>query len=124
MTYTPVPSWSRRLPWLGALPGRTYPNGTLVPGAGCKSADQAMPWHHKQFETIITDAGIPVNEEPSMYQNVTSAWLASLESMENLIQGIPQKVHNGAVLLAVSAWHLYPDMLVYRGKDGKELMLK
>jgi hypothetical protein len=32
--------------------------------------------------------------------------------MENIITGVPQSVENAAVLLAVSAWHLYPDMAV------------
>lgn len=36
--------------------------------------------------------------------------------MESLVTGMPQAVENPAVLLAVSAWHLYPDMAVLRGK--------
>lgn len=32
-----------------------------------------------------------------------------------LISGVPQSVHEGAALVGLSAWHLYPDMVVYEG---------
>ncbi|EIT74986.1 hypothetical protein AO1008_07794 [Aspergillus oryzae 100-8] len=33
--------------------------------------------------------------------------------VQNLLMGISQRVNSGAVLLALSAWHLYPDMDVF-----------
>jgi hypothetical protein len=36
--------------------------------------------------------------------------------MENLISGMPQAVHDGAAIVALSAWHLYPDMIVFGTK--------
>ena len=35
-----------------------------------------------------------------------------MTAMDNLIQGKPQRVQSGAILLALSAWHLYPDISV------------
>lgn len=35
-----------------------------------------------------------------------------MEVIDRLIQGQPQSVENGAVLLCLSAWHIYPDMVV------------
>ncbi|KAH8900375.1 hypothetical protein GQ53DRAFT_589899, partial [Thozetella sp. PMI_491] len=89
-----------------------------------QSADQEKLWHHKQFKIIINDSSIPVNEEPAMYTSVISAWTTALEAMESLVQGVPQKVQDGAVLLAISAWHLYPDLMVYRGRRGMGVEIK
>ncbi|KAE8338262.1 hypothetical protein BDV24DRAFT_166466 [Aspergillus arachidicola] len=36
-----------------------------------------------------------------------------MEMVQNLLMGISQRVNSGAVLLALSAWHLYPDMDVF-----------
>jgi hypothetical protein len=33
--------------------------------------------------------------------------------MNNLVKGTPQRVQDGAVLLAISSWHLYPDMELF-----------
>lgn len=39
-----------------------------------------------------------------------------MEVVESLIQGVPQSVYDGAVLIALSSWHLYPDMVIFH--DG------
>ena len=46
--------------------------------------------------------------------------------MNNLVLGIPQGVQNGALLLGLSAWHLYPDMVVQGTRDirYKDLLIK
>jgi hypothetical protein len=44
------------------------------------------------------------------------AWTAALQAMDNLVKGIPQQVQEGAALLGISSWHLYPDMVVLGGK--------
>ena len=33
-----------------------------------------------------------------------------MKSLNSLIQGMPQRIQQGAVLLGLSAWHIYPDM--------------
>jgi hypothetical protein len=80
--------------------------------AWVQSADQAKALQHKQLMLILQNAGIPVNNESDTYTSVTKAWTAALQAMENLLQGIPQRVPDGAVLLGLSAWHMYPDMIV------------
>ncbi|RYP49489.1 hypothetical protein DL768_004815 [Monosporascus sp. mg162] len=92
--------------------------------AWLQSADQAKLFQHKQMEIIINDSAIPVNSEPTVYKSVTTAWIGALGAMENLVQGVSQKVQDGAALLAISAWHLYPDMIVYRGQNGKGVDVK
>ncbi|KAJ8110207.1 hypothetical protein ONZ43_g5931 [Nemania bipapillata] len=92
--------------------------------AWLQSADEAKIFQHKQMNIIITDSAVPANAEQGVYKSVIAAWVEALKAMENLVHGVPQKVQDGAALLAISAWHLYPDMIVYRGKNGKEVDVK
>jgi hypothetical protein len=46
------------------------------------------------------------------------AWNVALEAMDSLVRGIPQRVHSGAALLAISSWHSYPDMAVFGSTGG------
>src|SRR6202044_3330770 len=39
---------------------------------------------------------------------------------EKLVSGMPQAVNGGATLLALSSWHLYPDLLVV-GQDSADV---
>lgn len=64
------------------------------------------------------EAGMPVNSSTDPYNSVITAWKDAMSSMDSLIQGIPQRVRNGAVLLAINSWHLYPDLCILsRGPD-------
>jgi hypothetical protein len=62
---------------------------------------------------ILNNASVPVNNEPETYISVMKAWTAALEPINNLVNGIPQRVQDGAALLGISSWHLSPDMRVY-----------
>ena len=64
---------------------------------------------------IIDNASIPVNNEPDTYTGVIKAWMAALAAMNNLARGMPQVVQDRAALLAISSWHLYPDIVLYGG---------
>ena len=48
----------------------------------------------------------------NLYTAVIDAWTKALQALENLVKGAPQRTDNGAVLLGLSAWHLYPDILL------------
>jgi hypothetical protein len=61
---------------------------------------------------ILQNLGLSVTSNTDVYESVTKAWKAALSFMENIIAGVPQSVQSAAVLLALSAWHLYPDMAV------------
>ena len=80
--------------------------------AWLRSADQAMPWEQKQLMLILENINVPFNGGPTTYGKVVRAWQDAMAGMENLLCGRPQSVSNGAVLLALSAWHLYPDLIV------------
>ncbi|KAN0103161.1 hypothetical protein V8E51_011474 [Hyaloscypha variabilis] len=83
--------------------------------AWVQSADEAECRRQKQLMLILDNINVPVNSEKDLYHSVTAAWFAALLGMENLVKGVPQQVQDGAALLGMSSWHLYPDMVVLGG---------
>jgi hypothetical protein len=44
-----------------------------------------------------------------------------MNTIDKLVPSVPQSVHNEAALVGLSAWHLYPDLMMY--EDGfKEII--
>lgn len=78
--------------------------------AWLRSADSAKKLRQTQLMLIINNLSLAVNSSKDPYESVIQAWISSLKAMERLVQGMPQRVQDGAVLLAISSWHLYPDM--------------
>ena len=77
-----------------------------------RTADTVKAVQYKQLKLIIDNLTTPVNKIPDTYESVMAAWKNSLTQMEGLIDGIAQQAIGGDVILAISAWHLYPDMRV------------
>ncbi|KIV87743.1 hypothetical protein, variant [Exophiala sideris] len=76
---------------------------------------------------ILGNLGLSVPSGPSVYDSVLAAWKAALAFTENVVNGIPQTVQSAAVMLALSAWHLYPDLAILGDrpkpvKQGDELI--
>jgi hypothetical protein len=88
-----------------------------------QSADVAKAYQHKQVILILNNASVPVNTEPEIHASVVKAWTVALEAMNNLVKRIPQRVQDGSALLAISSWHLYPDMSVF-GESCVEIKQK
>lgn len=91
------------------------------------TADSAKRRQQTQLMLIINNLSISVNSNSDPYESVMKAWISALETMERLVQGIPQRVADGGILLAVSSWHLYPNMEVLMEEvkkvdQGDELM--
>ena len=84
--------------------------------AWLQTADSAMRKEHVQLKLIIQNINIPVMTGATLYASVIKAWTQALVGTEKLIAGEPQSVTNGAILLAISAWHLYPDLFVFSPK--------
>ena len=80
--------------------------------AWLRVADSAKHIQQKQLMLIIDNLGKPVNKKTDTYSSVMEAWKNSLIQMEGLVKGIAQKAHRGEILLALSSWHLYPDIMV------------
>lgn len=81
--------------------------------AWLESADHVKLKQHKQTMLILHSACLPVNKDPDTYSSVIKAWTTALTAVNELVKGMPQRIQNGAALLALSSWHLYPDMMVY-----------
>lgn len=80
-----------------------------------QSADQGMPWQLKQFELTTRDFRVPSGGGSTTFQKVVSAWKNAMTCIETLLENKPQEISDAAVLYAISAWHLFPKLLVLRG---------
>lgn len=80
--------------------------------AWLRTADTAMQIRQKQLRLIIDNLGLVMNREGGLYQSVMTSWNTAMTAMDKLISGSPLVVKEGSILLALSAWHLYPNMSV------------
>ncbi|KAK2729017.1 uncharacterized protein CKAH01_10588 [Colletotrichum kahawae] len=77
-----------------------------------QTADSDRRLQQTQLMLIISNVRLPVNSKKDPYESVIDAWVSGMAAMNRLLQGIPQRVQDGTILLAMSSWHLYPDMEV------------
>jgi hypothetical protein len=83
--------------------------------AWLRVADESKAKQQTQLMLIVKNLNIPVNDgKGSLYQSVMSAWQRALELMEGLLcqksQSITPYCANGDLLLALTSWHIYPDL--------------
>ncbi|KAF2230757.1 hypothetical protein EV356DRAFT_519402 [Viridothelium virens] len=88
-----------------------------------RTADRTKTKEQQQLMLIIANVNIPINEDMTVPSSVITAWKSALETMENLVSGMPQAVNSGPALLALSSWHLYPDLLLV-GHDDAEVRFR
>lgn len=72
---------------------------------------------HKRLQRVLSDLDISVDGSTEPYTSVVRAFNGAMQVMDNIMRGRPQSVQNGSILLALSAWHLFPDLLVYATKE-------
>lgn len=81
--------------------------------AWLRHADRIRSRQQTQVMLILSNLmGLSVSSMPSTYRSVIDAWVTALQGMENLVKGTSQGASSGGLLLALSSWHLYPDMIV------------
>jgi hypothetical protein len=80
--------------------------------AWLQCADGAKRKERTQMQLILKNIGVPVAVGSSTYDGVIRAWKQAMTALGRLLNGEPQSVTDGAILLALSAWHLYPDLVV------------
>jgi hypothetical protein len=61
---------------------------------------------------VLDNCALKLEAGNDVYNMVIEKWTASLRAMENILRGITQGVSSGSIFIAISAWHLYPDMSV------------
>ena len=85
---------------------------SLGHSAWLQSADEAKKREHTQFRLLVDNLSLPVSTSATVYAAIMEAWIKAMKALDSLIQGAPQRIDNGAVLLGLLAWHLYPDILL------------
>ncbi|KAH8878795.1 hypothetical protein GQ53DRAFT_789682 [Thozetella sp. PMI_491] len=86
-------------------------------------ADKAKLQESQEMETVMGGLSLLVDNSVDVYTSVLRAWQMSLTAMDRLVRGMPQRVSNGAVLIAISAWHIYPDIVMF-GSTAKNIVQK
>ena len=81
--------------------------------AWLRTADEAKQLQQTQLMLITDNLNIPVSNNMNVYHSVIESSKVALVSMESILKGMSQRVQSGALLLGLSAWHLYPDMVVH-----------
>ncbi|KAE8450728.1 hypothetical protein EG329_005641 [Mollisiaceae sp. DMI_Dod_QoI] len=76
------------------------------------TADCAKELPQKQLMLILNNLGTRVDGKFAVYDSVLATWEIAMTVVDRLVSGMPQSIHTGAALLGLSAWHLYPDLLV------------
>ena len=87
----------------------------------CADEAEKVKKKHTQFLLVLKNLSATVNKIQNTYKSVLQAWNSAMRMVENLLCGRPQETHDGAVLLGLSAWHLFPDLVVL-GKTTTTIM--
>lgn len=82
-----------------------------------RAADIAKIPELKQLMLIVKNIDACVDRTSDPYEGVIRVWKKALIALENLVNGVPQSSSDGSVLIAIWAWHLYPDLVVTRGAN-------
>lgn len=80
--------------------------------AWLQSADHATLKQQTQLMLIVKNIQLPFFGGSSTYSQIIESWQHAMICLERLIKGEPQEISNRAILLAYSAWHLYPDLII------------
>lgn len=77
-----------------------------------QSADEAKRVQRTQLQLVVDNLHLSFTHRESTYEAVTEVWRHAMMGMEKCIKGSPQEVSDGSILLALSSWHLYPDLII------------
>lgn len=80
--------------------------------AWLRSADEAKIKEQTQLMLVVKNVQLLFDSGASTYSKVINVWRHALSGLENLLCGRPQEISSRSVLLAFSAWHLYPDLII------------
>ncbi|KAI0416558.1 hypothetical protein F5X98DRAFT_179954 [Xylaria grammica] len=80
--------------------------------AWVRTANEAKQKERQRVMLRVEKIGLYVNNVTDPYDSVMRAWKDAMEAIDKLVQGIPQRVDDGAIPLGIGAWHLYPNLNV------------
>ncbi|KAK7996440.1 nucleolar complex-associated protein [Apiospora arundinis] len=80
--------------------------------AWLQCADAAKALQQTQLRLLVDNISLPISPQGSLYNTVVDTAAQALQALNCLVRGVPQQIDKGSVLLGLSSWHLYPDVLV------------
>ncbi|KID93541.1 hypothetical protein MAJ_10493, partial [Metarhizium majus ARSEF 297] len=80
--------------------------------AWLQTANEAKKREDAQLKLIVRNL-LSIHNSGTTYSNVIENWIVAMKTCQNLIRGVPQDVTNGAVLLGLMSWHIYPDLNIF-----------
>ncbi|EPE09126.1 hypothetical protein F503_06902 [Ophiostoma piceae UAMH 11346] len=83
-----------------------------------ETADTIRSREKKQYDDVLRRIDITANASEDLYENVMGVWKTAIGTMNNLVAGIPQDVQDGATVIGLKAWHLYPDTEYFGAENG------
>lgn len=89
--------------------------------AWLKAAEDALVVKTRQsnLRSILKDTEATVHSGQDLYTSVTEAWRLALSTFERIICGASYSITEGAVILALLSWHLYPDVITVAKEPGQ-----
>lgn len=73
-------------------------------------ADEVEKVKLTQLRLTTRDCGLHVSSLGDTYSSVIGVWTVAMKTIQDLVLGMPQRITKGAVLVGLSAWHIYPDL--------------
>ncbi|KAK3379613.1 hypothetical protein B0T24DRAFT_675376 [Lasiosphaeria ovina] len=80
--------------------------------AWLQTADEAKRREQTQYRLLVDNISLAVSNKTTVHDAIIEAWTSAMKALDSLIQGAPHRIDSGAVLLGLSAWHLYPDIVL------------
>ena len=84
-----------------------------------RTADRVKEREQKQVMLIFDNIEQQIRSDQGTYESVLSAWQEALNFFEAIVSGISQRAGSGQSLLALCAWHLYPELMVVDPSPGQ-----
>ncbi|KAF1818579.1 uncharacterized protein K489DRAFT_384767 [Dissoconium aciculare CBS 342.82] len=77
-------------------------------------ADGVKKKQQTQLMLLMSNLSLPISKGGGVYDSVMSAWKGAMEIMEKVLNHTSQSVQDGAGLVGLASWHLYPDIYALR----------
>ena len=92
--------------------------------AWLQTADEAYKLKQTQLMLIVNNVSLSVDiKKQPLYSSVVEVWGNAMRILEEVVQGSGRRATSGDLLLGLSAWHIYPDMVVL-GRKTTEVFQK
>jgi len=70
----------------------------------------------KAVRCLLDKVNATVQSQQGLFTSVTKAWTVALETLEKIICGMSCSITDGAVIVALLSWHVYPDLILLSPK--------